>query len=160
MEPKLGELVITTMNVEDVQSVIDHVSKVSLASPHLAHPNIGTWLEGEYSPVEVLAKLDSSICLIVRDEENIVGTGFIDTNTGYISGIYVSNQGHGTGRLIVDRLLKDAAEVGTKHFTASVHPNSKAMQHVLSTSGFIATHVDPHVVYYIGTDFMIWEKTL
>jgi citrate lyase synthetase len=149
------------MNVEDIQSVIDHVTNVSLASSHLDHPNIGAWLEGEYNPADVLAKLDSSICLIVRDNEHIVGTGFIDTTTGYISGVYVSNKGHGTGRLIVDRLLEEAAaEAGTKHFTASVHPDSKAMQHILSTSGFTATHVDPHVVYYVGTDFMIWEKSV
>ena len=156
----MARLAVSPMTVEDIQSVIDHVAKVSLVSPHLDHPNIGAWLEGEYNPSEMLAKLDSNVCLIVRDEESIVGTGFIDIVTGYISGVYVSNQGHGTGRLIVNKLLETAEAAGTKHFTASVHPGSKAMQHVLSTFGFTATHADPHVVYYVGTDFMIWEKLL
>jgi hypothetical protein len=159
-EQSLTDLVINPMTAEDVQSVIEHVTSVSLASPHLDHPNIGAWLNGEYNPAEVLSKLETSICLIVRNDKNIVGTGFIDTVTGYISGVYVSNRGHGTGRLIVDKLLEKATAAGTKHFTASVHPGSKAMQHVLSTSGFTATHVDPHVVYYVGTDFMIWEKSV
>ena len=153
-------LIITPMNVGDVHSVIEHVASVSLASPHLDHPNIGAWLDGEYSPTDVLAKLDSSICLIARDGERIVGTGFIDVTSGYISGVYVSTRGHGIGRLIVDRLLEDAMASGTKHFTASVHPGSTSMQHILSTSGFTATHVDPHVVYYVGTDFMIWQKSV
>jgi len=150
---------IRNITNKDIPAVIEHIHRVCLSSEHLAHPRMEEWMKADYNQAALESKLTSSICLLVTGADGIVGTGFVDIKSGYISGVYVSQQGSGIGRAIVKKLISEGEAAGIGLFSASVHPDSLAMQHVLGTAGFEKRHIDPEILYYVGTDFMIWERS-
>lgn len=152
-----NEMTFRELTIHDAVEVSRHVRFVCDNSPHLNHPNNDEWLSLEYSSEIVAAKIAHTYSVGVYRNNELIGTGFVDLETGLMSGIYVAHQGNGLGSTIIDRLLVRLRNVGLDHAEASVHPHSEAMLHLLTTKGFKFLSIDPNKDYFPDVEFRLME---
>ena len=154
-KPMIDKIILKNLAHEDAKTVSEHVRQVCNNTPRLNHPNNEYWLESEYSIKVVKARILSHYSIGAYMDGVLVGTGFASTNSGLLSGIYVSKQGYGVGALIVDNLLDYLKAEQVTHIEASVHPSGRAMRHLLAKNGFIVQGIDPKRIYFPDIAFEV-----
>jgi len=146
------------LEFSDAEAVCNHVNQVCIDTERLYHPNFHFWLAQEYNVDIVQERIVAEHALGFFKNGQLVGTGFIDLKTGWISGVYVSLQGEGIGSKILDDLISVTVGTDLTNILASVHPTGGSMRHLLLQKGFVNVGIDPHRIYFPDVSFEVFDK--
>ena len=152
-------MIVTRLSVEDAPAAAELIETVVGKTPHLKdHPGTLGWLHDWYSVESLTAKIRAEYGLAVRDESGgLEGVGFVDLVTGYITGVYVLDQGHGYGSYLIAYLLEHLDKPVAAQAFMHLHPDS-AMRYVAEKFGFRDVGPDPSKVYFPDEDYRVYSR--
>jgi ribosomal protein S18 acetylase RimI-like enzyme len=134
----LDSITVREAKIEDINKIVQLQQTKTEDLNYDTLDNIDLHLDVDLAKARIKARItDNDLVLLVAEYENeIVGTAYLNMDTGYLGGLYVKTQGRGVGSALINSRIQHAIKHGLPHLSMKVSHDNKRMLDLAKRYGF------------------------
>ena len=123
------------------------------------------WFDTRYTVNKIVDRIGNQYCrdLVVIERDRLIGSAYVDLNTGYLGGLHVASDAQGIGTLLIVARIELAREAGQTKVWMGVNSSNKRMVDYAIRQGFTFAGTGTGLVLdwpFATTESFRWEMQL